>query len=89
MSRWAACAITPLPLLDSFAITSRRESRRPHSGARPMSGTQLAAEGRRAVVRALRRRVAELETSAFETLCALLLEKMGMRDVRVAKRSKL
>jgi ribonuclease E len=45
-------------------------------------------EGRRAVVRALRRRLAELETSAFENLCASLLDKMGMRDVRVAKRSK-
>src|SRR5260221_9536268 len=53
-----------------------------------MGGAQLAAEGRRAVVRALRRRVAELETSAFEALCSLLLEKMGMRDIRVAKRSK-
>jgi hypothetical protein len=40
------------------------------------------------VVRALRRRVADLETSGFEQLCAQLLEKMGMRDVRVAKRSK-
>jgi hypothetical protein len=40
------------------------------------------------VVRALRRRVADLETGGFEQLCAHLLEKMGMRDVRVAKRSK-
>ena len=55
---------------------------------RPMTGAQLVAEGRRAVVRALRRRLAELETAGFEQLCALLLEKMGMRDVRVAKRSK-
>jgi hypothetical protein len=70
------------------ALPEPIEVRAPHAGARPMSGTQLAVEGRRAVVRALRRRVAELETSAFEALCALLLEKMGMRDVRVAKRSK-
>ena len=63
--------------------------RAPHpAGARPMSAAQLVAEGRRAVVRALRRRLAELETTAFENLCAALLEKMGMRDVRVAKRSK-
>lgn len=55
---------------------------------RPMTGAQLVAEGRRAVVRALRRRLAELETAGFEQLCALLLEKMGMRDVRIAKRSK-
>ena len=55
---------------------------------RPMTGAQLVAEGRRAVVRALRRRLAELETTGFEQLCAALLEKMGMRDVRVAKRSK-
>src|SRR5438270_9720060 len=34
------------------------EVRAPHSGARPMSATQLVAEGRRAVVRALRRRLA-------------------------------
>ena len=53
-----------------------------------MSAAQLVAEGRRAVVRALRRRLAELETSAFEALCSSLLEKMGMRDVRIAKRSK-
>ena len=49
---------------------------------------QLGAEVRRAVTRALRRRIAELDTSAFENLCAALLDKMGMRDVRVAKRSK-
>ena len=55
---------------------------------RPMTSATLAAEGRRAVVRALRRRVADLETAGFEHLCALLLERMGMRDVRVAKRSK-
>jgi ribonuclease E len=55
---------------------------------RPMTGAQLVAEGRRAVVRALRRRLAELETAGFEQLCALLLQKMGMRDVRIAKRSK-
>ena len=55
---------------------------------RPMTAAQLVAEGRRAVMRALRRRVADLETAGFEQLCAHLLEKMGMRDVRVAKRSK-
>ncbi len=70
------------------AVPEAAELRAPHAGARPMGGAQLAAEGRRAVVRALRRRVAELETSAFEALCSLLLEKMGMRDIRVAKRSK-
>src|SRR5438552_17017707 len=53
-----------------------------------MGAAQLGAEVRRAVVRALRRRVAELDTGAFENLCAALLEKMGMREVRVAKRSK-
>jgi hypothetical protein len=62
--------------------------RAPHGGARPMSASQLVAEGRRAVVRALRRRLAELDTSAFENLCSSLLDKMGMRDVRVAKRSR-
>src|SRR5437868_2359885 len=64
------------------------EARAPHVGARPMGAAQLGAEVRRAVIRALRRRVAELDTGAFENLCAALLEKMGMRDVRVAKRSK-
>ncbi|MFL5250817.1 MAG: HTH domain-containing protein, partial [Myxococcales bacterium] len=64
------------------------EARAPHAVGRPMSAAQLAAESRRAVVRALRRRLADLETGAFERLCAQLLEKMGMRDVRVAKRSK-
>src|SRR6266550_499485 len=64
------------------------EVRAPQGGARPMGAAQLGAEVRRAVVRALRRRVAELDTGAFENLCAALLEKMGMRDVRVAKRSK-
>ena len=64
------------------------EIKAPHGAARPMSATQLVAEGRRATVRALRRRLTELDTNAFEQLCAQLLEKMGMRDVRVAKRSK-
>ncbi len=64
------------------------EVRAPHVGARPMGAAQLGAEVRRAVTRALRRRLAELETAVFENLCAALLEKMGMRDVRVAKRSK-
>src|SRR5207302_788520 len=57
-------------------------------GARPLGANQLGTEVRRAVIRALRRRVSELDTSAFENLCAALLERMGMRDVRVAKRSK-
>jgi len=70
------------------ALPELVETRTPHGAARPMSAAQLVAEGRRAVVRALRRRLAELETSAFEALCSSLLEKMGMRDVRVAKRSK-
>src|SRR5947199_3705658 len=39
------------------ALPELPEARAPHTGARPMSGTQLAAEGRRAVARALRRRV--------------------------------
>jgi hypothetical protein len=64
------------------------EPRAPHVGARPMGAAQLGAEVRRAVIRALRRRLAELDTAAFENLCAALLDKMGMRDVRVAKRSK-
>src|SRR5205823_11182993 len=65
------------------------EARTSHTSlGRPMSAAQLVAEGRRAVVRALRRRVADLETSGFEQLCSQLLEKMGMRDVRIAKRSK-
>src|SRR5437588_626891 len=64
------------------------EARAPHGGARPLSGNQLGTEVRRAVIRALRRRVSELDTSAFENLCAALLDRMGMRDVRVAKRSK-
>jgi hypothetical protein len=64
------------------------EPRAPHVGARPMGAAQLGAEVRRAVIRALRRRLSELDTAAFENLCAALLERMGMRDVRVAKRSK-
>ncbi len=70
------------------ALPELAEAKTPHTGARPMGGAQLAMEGRRAVGRALRRRVAELDTAAFEALCASLLDKMGMRDVRVAKRSK-
>src|SRR5205085_7962030 len=38
------------------------EAPAPHVGARPMGAAQLGAEVRRAVVRALRRRVAELDT---------------------------
>jgi len=55
---------------------------------RPASAASLVAEGRRACVRALRSRLADLETAGFEHVCSALLEKMGMRDVRVAKRSK-
>ncbi|HEY2031719.1 MAG TPA: HTH domain-containing protein [Myxococcales bacterium] len=55
---------------------------------RPMSAVQLVAEGKRAVCRALKRRLLEMETGQFEQICSLLLDKMGMRDVRVAKRSK-
>src|SRR6266478_3325167 len=64
------------------------ETRVPHVGARPLGAIQLGTEVRRAVIRALRRRVTELDTSAFENLCAALLDRMGMGDVRVAKRSK-
>jgi len=70
------------------ALLEEAQARAPHGGARPLSGNQLGTEVRRAVIRALRRRVSELDTSAFENLCAALLERMGMRDVRVAKRSK-
>ncbi len=55
---------------------------------RPAAAASLVAEGRRACVRALRSRLADLETAGFEHVCAALLEKMGMRDLRVAKRSK-
>src|SRR5438270_5704249 len=80
--------VTLVEFPPASALPELPETRAPHGGARPMGGAQLAAEGRRAVVRALRRRLAELETATFENLCAALLEKMGMRDVRVAKRSK-
>jgi ribonuclease E len=70
------------------ALPELAEARAPHGGARPMGAAQLAAEVRRAVARGLRRRVAELDTPSFENLCSTLLERMGMRDVRVAKRSK-
>ena len=55
---------------------------------RPASAASLVAEVRRATVRALRVRLAELETAGFEQVCAALLEKMGMKDLRIAKRSK-
>lgn len=70
------------------ALPELAEARAPHAGARPMGAAQLAAEVRRAVARGLRRRVAELDTPSFENLCSTLLDRMGMRDVRVAKRSK-
>lgn len=70
------------------ALPELAEARAPHAGARPMGAAQLAAEVRRAVARGLRRRLAELDTPSFENLCSTLLERMGMRDVRVAKRSK-
>jgi hypothetical protein len=55
---------------------------------RPATAASLVAEMRRATVRALRARLAELEMSGFEMVCTALLEKMGMRDLRVAKRAK-
>src|SRR5205807_2528660 len=70
------------------ALLEEAQARAPHVGAGPLSANQLGTEVRRAVIRPLRRRVSELDTSAFENLCAALLERMGMRDVRVAKRSK-
>ncbi|HEY5678406.1 MAG TPA: restriction endonuclease, partial [Myxococcales bacterium] len=70
------------------ALPELAEVRSPHAGARPMGAAQLATEIRRAVARGLRRRVAELDTPSFENLCSTLLDRMGMRDVRVAKRSK-
>src|SRR5262249_15087036 len=70
------------------ALPELAEARAPHGAARPIGGAQLAAEGRRAVGRALRRRLSELETTALEALCATPLEKMGMRGVRGAQRSK-
>src|SRR6267142_753693 len=72
----------------SAPLAPLEEARAPQLGARPMGAAQLGAEVRRAVTRALKRRLAELDTSAFENLCSALLDKMGMRDVRVAKRSK-
>ncbi|GAC1336182.1 MAG: hypothetical protein NVSMB23_00330 [Myxococcales bacterium] len=63
--------------------------RAPQSGlGRPPTGAQLVGEYRRATLRALKRRLADLETAGFEHVSAALLEKMGMRDLRVAKRSK-
>ena len=55
---------------------------------RPASAASLVAEVRRATVRALRVRLSDLETAGFEQVCAALLEKMGMKDLRIAKRSK-
>jgi hypothetical protein len=61
----------------------------PSTGAaRPASAASLVAEARRATVRALRARLADLDTAGFEHVCAALLEKMGMKDLRIAKRSK-
>ncbi len=70
------------------AIPELPEARTPHVGARPMGAAQLGAEVRRAIARALRRRLSELDTASFENLCSALLDRMGMRDLRVAKRSK-
>jgi ribonuclease E len=79
------CTLVEFPPAAAVA----EEARTPHTPlGRPMSAAQLVAEGKRAVVRALRRRLADLETGGFEQVCALLLDRMGMRDVRVAKRSK-
>jgi ribonuclease E len=64
-------------------------SQTPATGAaRPASAASLVAEARRATVRALRSRLADLDTASFEHVCSALLEKMGMRDLRIAKRSK-
>jgi len=80
--------VTLVEFPPATAIAELPEARTPHGGARPMGAAQLGAEVRRAVARALRRHLAELDTAAFENLCSTLLERMGMRDVRVAKRSK-
>ena len=54
----------------------------------PGSVQQLASDARKQAARVLRKRLADLDTSAFEQVCSQLLEKLSMRDVRVAKRSK-
>src|SRR5437899_1827733 len=47
--------------------------RAPQTGmGRPPTSASLVVESRRAVVRALRRRIGELETSSFEQVCAAL-----------------
>jgi ribonuclease E len=79
------CTLVEFPPPSAVA----EEARSPQSTlGRPMNAAQLVGEGKRAVVRALRRRLADLETSGFEQMSSLLLDRMGMRDVRVAKRSK-
>lgn len=71
------------------SAASEPAERAPQSGlGRPPTSTQLVSEYRRATMRALKRRLADLETAGFEHVCAALLEKMGMRDLRVAKRGK-
>jgi ribonuclease E len=71
------------------ALGDAEKERAPQTSlGRPPAAAALVGEFRRATLRALRRRVADLETAGFELVCAALLEKMGLRDLRVAKRSK-
>jgi hypothetical protein len=71
------------------ALGDTEKERAPQTAmGRPPAAAALVGEFRRATLRALRRRVADLETAGFELVCAALLEKMGLRDLRVAKRSK-
>jgi hypothetical protein len=83
----------PLFFVDGDAVTLAAQpepGERPAVAAAPTRPTaaQSASELRRAALAALRRRLRECDAPTVEHLAASLLEKMGFREVKVAKRGR-
>ncbi len=72
------------------AFTQQEEAPREASDRALTGGrlTAMAAEQRRNIVRVLRRRLGELEGQAFDRVAAVLLERSGFSDLKIARRNR-
>lgn len=65
------------------------EERRPRETPSQVSGVEkIVADHRQEAIRDLRRRLGQLDAPALESVAQQLLESMGYRDIRVAKRHR-
>jgi len=83
------------PALVAKAVRRLSEDRRPSqpqaaaAGPAPSGAVERAvADQRQRAIRQLRRRLIELDAAGLEAIAASMLESMGYRDLRVAKRHK-